>query len=55
MIIEDITMMELRRSPGKYLDLCDYQDRSFRLFRNGKLKAALIPYRLYKLLKEDRK
>jgi prevent-host-death family protein len=42
-----ITAMDLRREPGKWLDMVDYRNQSFVIQRAGKPKAAIIPIREY--------
>lgn len=51
----NISAMDLRESPGMYLDRVDYRNESFIIERAGKQKAALVPLYLYNAVEEARK
>ncbi len=50
-----ITAMDLRREPGKWLDMVDYRNQSFVIQRAGRPKAAMIPFREYEQVRRVRK
>jgi prevent-host-death family protein len=50
-----ITAMDLRREPGKWLDMVDYRNQSFVIQRAGKPKAVIIPFREYEQVRRVRR